>query len=82
MAKSVVDTNLNGLKQLNSYDLDYEETDEEKNLNAILRKFKSSNGILKHFNFWISKWHVVSFFVTESLRYRYITFTPLLPLHR
>ena len=53
MAKAVGDANLNGLKRLNSYDLDYEETDEEKNLNAILRKFKSSNGILiqEHFNF-------------------------------
>ena len=46
MAKAGGDASLNGLKRLNSDDLDFEETDEEKNLNAILRKFKSSNGIL------------------------------------
>jgi hypothetical protein len=37
------------LKRLNSTDMDYEETDEEKSFNAILRKFKSSNGIYSNF---------------------------------
>jgi hypothetical protein len=37
------------LKRLNSADMDYDETDEEKSFNAILRKLKSSNGIYSKF---------------------------------